>query len=69
MKGFAALGAKIKVEGGYVTARARRLTGADLFLGAWAGSTVLGMANVMMAATLGDGVTIIGKRGVRTGSG
>ncbi len=59
LKGFAALGAKIKVEGGYVTARARRLTGADIFLGGRAGSTVLGTANVMMAATLADGVTII----------
>ena len=59
LKGFAALGAKITVEGGYVNARARRLTGAELFLGGRAGSTVLGTANVMMAATLAEGVTII----------
>src|SRR5580704_1923419 len=59
LKGFEGLGAKITVEGGYVRAHARRLLGADLFLGGRAGSTVLGTANVMMAATLAEGVTII----------
>jgi UDP-N-acetylglucosamine 1-carboxyvinyltransferase len=59
LKGFEALGAKISIEGGYVHARARRLIGADLFLGGRAGCTVLGTANVMMAAVLADGVTII----------
>src|SRR6266704_3116964 len=59
LKGFEALGAKITVEGGYVQAHARRLVGGDLFLGGRAGSTVLGTANVMMAATLAEGVTMI----------
>src|SRR5467141_402788 len=59
LKGFQALGAKITVEGGYVHAVARRLRGGELFLGGRAGSTVLGTANVMMAATLAEGVTII----------
>jgi len=59
LKGFEALGAKISIEGGYVHARARRLAGADLFLGGRAGCTVLGTANVMMAAVLAEGVTII----------
>ncbi|MDB6109530.1 MAG: UDP-N-acetylglucosamine1-carboxyvinyltransferase, partial [Pedosphaera sp.] len=59
LKGFEALGAKITVEAGYVHAVARRLQGGELFLGGRAGSTVLGTANVMMAATLADGVTII----------
>ncbi len=59
LKGFAALGAKIKIENGYVEASAKRLVGADLFLGGRAGSTVLGTANVMMAATLAEGVTVI----------
>ncbi len=59
LKGFAALGARIAIEGGYVHARARRLRGSELFLGGRAGSTVLGTANVMMAATLADGVTLI----------
>src|SRR5580704_1256477 len=59
LKGFEALGAKITVEAGYVRASARRLVGGELFLGGRAGSTVLGTANVMMAATLAEGVTII----------
>src|SRR3954464_9328629 len=37
LKGFEALGAKIKVEGGYVYAQAKRLLGADVFLGGRAG--------------------------------
>jgi len=59
LKGFQALGAKIKIEAGYVHATAPRLTGADLFLGGRAGPTVLGTANIMMAASLAEGVTII----------
>ncbi len=59
LKGFAALGAKIEIEGGYVDATAKKLTGATMFLGGRAGSTVLGTDNVMMAATLADGVTVI----------
>ncbi|MGA2854860.1 MAG: UDP-N-acetylglucosamine 1-carboxyvinyltransferase [Verrucomicrobiota bacterium] len=59
LKGFEALGAKIKIEGGYVDASAKKLAGATMFLGGRAGSTVLGTANVMMAATLADGVTVI----------
>ena len=59
LKGFEALGAKVTIEGGDVQASARRLVGADLFLGGRAGSTVLGTANVMMAATLAEGVTMI----------
>ena len=59
LKGFEALGAKIKIEGGYVDAVAKKLVGGSLFLGGRAGPTVLGTANVMMAATLADGVTII----------
>jgi len=59
LKGFEALGAKIKIEGGYVNAAAKKLMGNSLFLGGRAGPTVLGTANVMMAATLADGVTVI----------
>ncbi len=59
LKGFGALGAKVLIEGGYVHASARRLTGATMFLGGRSGSTVLGTANVMMAATLAEGETII----------
>ncbi len=59
LKGFEALGAKVVIEGGYVHASARRLLGSAMFLGGRAGSTVLGTANVMMAATLAEGVTVI----------
>jgi UDP-N-acetylglucosamine 1-carboxyvinyltransferase len=59
LKGFEALGANIKIESGYVDATAKKLSGSSLFLGGRAGPTVLGTANVMMAATLADGVTII----------
>jgi UDP-N-acetylglucosamine 1-carboxyvinyltransferase len=59
LKGFKALGARVTVEGGYVHAGARRLVGSSVFLGGRAGSTVLGTANIMMAAVLAEGVTII----------
>jgi UDP-N-acetylglucosamine 1-carboxyvinyltransferase len=59
LKGFEALGAKVTIDKGYVQAAARRLVGATVFLGGRAGSTVLGTANVMMAAVLAEGVTLI----------
>jgi UDP-N-acetylglucosamine 1-carboxyvinyltransferase len=59
LKGFESLGAKVTIEGGYVHASARRLVGSAMFLGGRSGSTVLGTANVMMAATLAEGVTLI----------
>lgn len=59
LKGFQALGAKIVVENGYVQASAKRLTGSAIFLGGRSGSTVLGTANVIMAAVLAQGVTVI----------
>lgn len=59
LKGFEALGARVNISEGYVHARARKLVGTEIFLGGRAGSTVLGTANVMMAATLAEGTTII----------
>lgn len=59
LKGLQALGVKISISSGYVVASAPRLAGCDLFLGGRAGPTVLGTANVMMAAALAEGVTII----------
>jgi UDP-N-acetylglucosamine 1-carboxyvinyltransferase len=59
LKGFEALGAKVVIDGGYVHASSPRLRGATMFLGGRAGSTVLGTANVMMAAVLAEGVTLI----------
>ena len=60
LKGLKALGAKVTVEGGYVRTKASRLVGTEIFLGGRSGPTVLGTANVMMAATLAEGVTLIG---------
>lgn len=59
LKGFETLGARIEIEGGYIDASTKQLVGAPAFLGGRAGSTVLGTANVMMAATLADGITVI----------
>jgi UDP-N-acetylglucosamine 1-carboxyvinyltransferase len=59
LKGFEALGAKLTIQSGYVEAEAKRLVGNAMFLGGRAGSTVLGTGNVMMAATLAEGVTVI----------
>jgi UDP-N-acetylglucosamine 1-carboxyvinyltransferase len=60
LRGLEALGARIHLKNGYVIAEAPDgLTGASIFLGGSFGSTVLGTANVMMAATLARGRTII----------
>ncbi len=59
LKGLQALGAKVAIRGGYVRLSAKRLIGSAMFLGGRAGPTVLGTANVMMAATLAEGVTVI----------
>lgn len=56
LKGLAALGAKIKVGHGYVEAYADKLTGADIYLDF---PSVGATENIMMAATLAKGVTII----------
>ena len=59
LKGLKALGCKIDIEGGYVNVSARRTVGTEIFLGGRVGPTVLGTANIMMAATLAEGVTLI----------
>ena len=59
LRGLKALGAKIDLRGGDIIATADRLKGATVFLGGAFGSTVLGTANVMSAATLAQGRTII----------
>jgi len=56
LQGLAAMGADIVVEGGYIRATADRLKGAHLSLDI---VTVTGTENLMMAATLADGLTII----------
>jgi len=59
LKGLAALGAKIKVEKGYIIADGKNLKGTHIYLGGHFGSSVLATDNVMMASTLAKGVTII----------
>jgi UDP-N-acetylglucosamine 1-carboxyvinyltransferase len=59
LRGLEALGANIDLRSGDIVAEADRLTGATVFLGGPFGSTVLGTANVMCAATLAKGRTII----------
>ena len=59
LKGMRDLGAKISIKSGYVHAKTKNLKGAESFLGGRCGPTVLGTANVMMAATLAKGKTVI----------
>src|SRR5689334_2737516 len=59
LKGFEALGAAIRVENGNVKVFAPRLAGAVINLRGKFGPTVLGTDNVMMAAVLADGTTVI----------
>ena len=54
--GLEAMGADIRVDNGYIRARADRLTGTNLVLDL---VTVTGTENLMMAATLAEGETII----------
>jgi len=56
IKGLEALGAQITVEAGYIKARAKRLRGARIVLDL---VTVTGTENIMMAAALAHGTTVI----------
>ena len=56
LKGLAALGAEIAIENGYVMARASRLRGARIATDL---VTVTGTENLMMAAALAEGTTVI----------
>lgn len=56
ISGLEAMGADISVENGYIKARAKRLKGAKLVMDM---VTVTGTENLLMAATLADGTTII----------
>lgn len=59
VKGLKALGATMEVENGYIVAKTKRLRGKQIYLGGVFGSSVLATANIMMAATLAQGETII----------
>ena len=56
IKGLRAMGAEVSIEHGYIEARARRLKGARLAMDL---VTVTGTENLMMAATLAEGETVI----------
>lgn len=59
LKGLSRLGARFEVKEGYVHAETRHLKGDHVYLGGPFGSSVLATANVMMAATLARGTTVI----------
>ncbi len=56
LQGLEAMGARIKVEGGYIYARCNRLKGTRLLMDS---VTVTGTENLMMAACLAQGTTVI----------
>ena len=56
IKGLQAMGAEISIEHGYIHAQAKRLKGARIFFDI---VSVTGTENLMMAATLADGVTVL----------
>ncbi len=56
IKGLEALGARIIIDGGYIKARADRLKGARIFMDL---ISVTGTENLMMAASLAEGSTVI----------
>ncbi|MBI4005898.1 MAG: UDP-N-acetylglucosamine 1-carboxyvinyltransferase, partial [Gammaproteobacteria bacterium] len=56
LRGLASMGAEIHVQGGYIRATAKRLRGVHITLDL---VTVTGTENLMMAATLADGITTI----------
>ena len=59
IKGLEQLGAQIEIKEGYIHARADRLVAADMDLSGVHGPSVGATANVMMAATLAEGTTVI----------
>ncbi len=60
LRGLQELGAKIELKNGYIVAHANSgLKGANIFLGGPFGSSVLATANVLSAAVLAKGKTVI----------
>lgn len=59
LTGFEALGAAVRVQGGDIKVFAPKLSGTVVNMQGKFGPTVLGTDNVMMAAVLADGVTVI----------
>lgn len=56
LAGLAKLGAEVSIEHGYIKAKAKRLTGAHIYCDT---PTVTGTENLMMAASLAQGATVI----------
>lgn len=56
IKGLQAMGAEVTLDGGYIRARAKKLKGTRLFMDM---VSVTGTENIMMAATLAEGTTVI----------
>ncbi len=56
LAGFAAMGAEVRLDHGYVDATAKRLRGAEI---TFDGVTVTGTENLMMAACLAEGTTVL----------
>jgi UDP-N-acetylglucosamine 1-carboxyvinyltransferase len=59
MAGLGVLGADLRLEGGYIHADGRAMEGREVYLGGAYGPTVTGTANVLMAAVLTPGTTVI----------
>ena len=59
LRGLTALGTDIRLEGGYIVASVSQLRGADVDLCGPFGPTVTGTCNVMVAAALAKGRTVI----------
>ena len=56
LEGLERMGAEINVDGGYISARAKRLKGADY---TFPGVSVTGTENLIMASTLAEGETVL----------
>jgi UDP-N-acetylglucosamine 1-carboxyvinyltransferase len=56
IKALQEMGAEVTLKDGYVEAKASRLKGAEIYFDV---STVTGTENIMMAATLADGTTVL----------
>jgi len=59
LKGLRAIGAELTLDHGYISSRTKGLRGNHVYLGGAFGSSVLATANVLMAATLAKGTTVI----------
>ncbi len=56
IKALQDMGAKVELQGGYIEARARKLKGTDIYFDL---PTVTGTENIMMAAVLAEGTTVL----------